>query len=102
MLLVFPPVAKPSEPPAGIAQLAAALAAHGFPCELLDANLEGLLYLLTQKPTASDTWTRRAVRNAAGNIAALRDPSTYRSLDRYRRAVRDLERVLSFAGRDSG
>ena len=102
MLLVFPPAAKPCEPPAGIAQLAAALAVHGIPCDLLDANLEGLLFLLTHKPSAADTWTRRAVRNAAGNIAALRSPSTYRSLDRYSRAVRDLERVLSFAGRNSG
>ena len=43
MLLIFPPVAKPCEPPAGIAKLAGALKAHGVPCTVLDANLEGML-----------------------------------------------------------
>lgn len=102
MLLVFPPVAKPSEPPAGIAQIAAALRQNGIPCELLDANLEGLLFLLGRRSAANDTWTRRAVKHAAANIETLRDPAAYRSPDRYSRAVRDLERLLSFAGKDAG
>lgn len=94
MLLVFPPVAKPCEPPAGIAKLAGALNAHGISCEVLDANLEGLLHLLRLPNAASDTWTRRAVKNSASNIAALRNPDTYRSFDRYSRAVKDVNRVL--------
>lgn len=94
MLLIFPPVAKPCEPPAGIAKLAGALKAHGISCRVLDANLEGLLYLLGQPQAANDTWTRRAVKNISKNIAALKDPGTYRSLDRYSRAVKDINRVL--------
>ena len=94
MLLIFPPVAKPCEPPAGIAKLAAALNAHGVSCSLLDANLEGLLYLLQQPQTASDTWTRRAVKNISSNLAALREPQTYRFPDHYSRAVKDVNRVL--------
>ena len=90
MLLIFPPVAKPCEPPAGIAMLSAALAAHGIACTVLDLNLEGLLFLLEQPYTASDTWSRRAVRNVAKNVASLREPATYRSLDRYGRAVKDV------------
>jgi hypothetical protein len=94
MLLIFPPAAKPGEPPAGIAKLAAALDAHGLSCTVLDANIEGLRYLMQKPPTALDTWTRRAVKNSSSNLAALRDPRTYRFPDRYRRAVKDVNRVL--------
>jgi hypothetical protein len=102
MLLIFPPVAKPGEPPAGIASLSGALKAHGISCEILDANIEGLLYLTQQPRAASDTWTRRAVKNLPDNISALRDSRTYHSLDRYSRAVRDVNRVLAVSSRDSG
>ncbi len=82
--------------------LAAALEAHGIPCTVLDLNLEGMLFLLHQPCSASDTWSRRAVRNVSKNIAALRDRSTYHSLDRYSRAVMDVNRVLSLAGKAHG
>jgi hypothetical protein len=108
MLLIFPPVAKPCEPPAGIAKLVGALKAHGISCELLDANLEGLLWLAGQpdtenrdqgsgvreKSAGKGTWTRRALNNREKNLAALRSPLTYQSPDRYSRAVRDVQRVL--------
>lgn len=102
MLLIFPPVAKPCEPPAGIARLSAALLAHGVPCRALDANLEGLLSLLEQSKIAVDTWTRRAVKNLSNNLFALRDIQTYQSPNRYSRAVRDVNRVLAVSARDSG
>lgn len=102
MLLIHPPVAKPGEPPAGIAHLAGELRAHGLPCRVLDANLEGLLWLLEQPSPATDTWTRRASRSRADHLAALRGMDAYRSPDRYRRAVSDLNRLLAAAGRDSG
>jgi hypothetical protein len=101
MLLIFPPVAKACEPPAGIAMLSAALAAHEIPCTVLDANLEGQLFLLRRPLAASDTWTRRAVRNVERNIAALRDPAIYRSSARYRRAAADLNRLLSRSGQSA-
>lgn len=82
MLLIFPPVSKPSEPPAGPAKLAGALKAHGISVQVLDMNIEGLLHLLNQPVAAGDTWTRRAVKNIANNTAALRNPETYRSFDR--------------------
>jgi radical SAM family protein len=102
MLLIFPPLAKPGEPPAGIAKLAGALTAHEISCGLIDANLEGLLYLLGQSYFASDTWTRRSVKHAAANIVALRNPPTYRSFDRYSRVVKDLNRVLEMSAKDRG
>jgi hypothetical protein len=97
MLLVFPPVAKPGEPPAGIAKLAGALKARDVPCTLLDANIEGLLWLLQQQRTARDTWSRRADRDVQKNIVALRAPETYQSLARYSRAVKDLNRALELS-----
>ncbi|HEY6012011.1 MAG TPA: radical SAM protein, partial [Nitrospirota bacterium] len=74
----------------------------GLPCRVLDANLEGLLWLMRQPHAASDTWTRRAVRNLSNNLAALRDIHTYQSPDRYRRAVKDVNRLLAVAARSSG
>ncbi len=100
MLLIFPPAAKPCEPPAGIAKLAGALKAHGIACSVLDANLEGLLHLMQKPQTASDTWTRRAVKNSSSNLTALRDPRTYRIPDRYRRTVTDVNRVLEASARE--
>jgi hypothetical protein len=102
MLLIYPPVAKACEPPAGIARLAAHLRANGVPCTLLDANLEAQLFLLRGPVSATDTWSRRAGRNVERNIAALRDAGTYRTPDRYRRAVHDLSRVLSVSGGAQG
>jgi len=99
MLLIHPPIAKPCEPPAGIARLAGALRGHGLPCTLLDASLEGLLFLLAAPHPAVDNWSRRAVRTAAANLAALRTPELYRNADRYQRAVADINRVLELAGR---
>ncbi len=98
ILLIHPPVAKPCEPPAGIARLSGALARHGIQHRLLDANIEGLLYILGSPLPAGespDTWTRRAFRNRERNLSSLREPGLYRSIDRYRKTVRDLSRLLS-------
>jgi len=94
MLLIHPPQAKPCEPPAGVARLAGALRGNGYQCTLLDANLEAQLHLLTGDITGEDTWSRRAIRNCRGNLAALRAPELYDNIDRYSRAVADLNRVL--------
>lgn len=102
MLLIHPPVAKPCEPPAGIARLAGALQTAGVPCRLLDASLEGLLWLTERPPADTDTWTRRAAGSRERHLAALRDPRTYGSFDRYTRAVRDLNRLAAEAGREAG
>ncbi len=102
MLLIFPPLAKACEPPAGIVRLAAHLKAHGLPCRLLDAHLEGQLWLLDQPSGATDTWSRRAFKGRERNIAALRDFATYQAPDRYRRAVSDLNRTLAISAAASG
>jgi hypothetical protein len=100
MLLIFPPAAKPSEPPAGVAKLAGALGAQGISCTILDANVEGLLHLMQKPLLAVDTWTRRAAKNISSNLASLRDPRTYRVPDHYSRAVKDVNRVLEASARE--
>ena len=94
MILVHPPVAKPSEPPAGVARLAGALKQHGVPCNIIDAGLGGILNLLDHPPGASDTWTSRAYRHLPAHLRTLRTPEGYTNADRYRRAVLDVNRVL--------
>ncbi len=100
MLLIYPPVAKPCEPPAGIAHLAGALRGNNLPCTLLDANLEGLSFLLASVPAPKDTWGRRAHRNLAANLSSLRRKDLYTNADRYRRAVADVNKILDFAGQE--
>jgi hypothetical protein len=99
MLLVYPPVAKPCEPPAGIAHLAGALHGNDLPCALLDANLEGLLFLLESAVEPDDTWGRRAYRGLEDNLVNLRSKPFYANQDRYRRAVADVNRMLELVGR---
>ena len=94
ILLIHPPISKPNEPPAGLARLAGALKARDYPYVILDANLEGLLYLFKKNIPADDTWTRRALHNVDRNQDTLRDWRIYQNPDRYSRAVRDLGRVL--------
>ncbi len=94
MILIHPPVAKPSEPPAGIARLAGALKHHGVSCKLLDANLEGMLDLLEKPLSPSDTWTSRAGRHLHRHLQVLRTPEGYENPDRYARSVLDVNRIL--------
>jgi len=101
VLLIFPPVAKPCEPPAGIALLSGALAAHNVEHTLLDANLEGMLDLLSKPPLPADTWTHRAYRNRSKNLSSLKSEQTYQNIDTYKRAVLDINRLLNIAGGES-
>jgi hypothetical protein len=102
ILLIHPPVAKPCEPPAGVARLAWALRAAGIGCRVYDASLEGLLDLVSRPVAAADTWSRRALKNREAHLKALRSPGLYQNRDRYRRAVMDTNRLISLAGKSCG
>ena len=105
ILLIHPPAAKACEAPAGAARLQGALRRHGVGCRVWDANLEGQLRLMEESRSAAesaDTWTRRAARHHAENLAALRSPRLFRNPDRYRRAVKDVNRLLAVAGEPYG
>ncbi len=99
MLLIFPPVAKPCEPPAGIALLSAALKENHIPCKCVDANVDGLLWLIASvgKDQAGDSWTRRAIKNRARLLTDLKNPDIYKNCDRYHQRVYDLNRLVSVA-----
>ncbi|MGD0918482.1 MAG: radical SAM protein [Thermodesulfobacteriota bacterium] len=94
MLLIHPPVAKPCEPPAGIARLSGALKRCGIRQTTLDANLEGLGNLLRSPQTSFDTWTNRAFRHLPDHLNSLRHRQGYQHFDHYKRAVKDLNRIL--------
>ena len=98
IVLIHPPVVKPSEPPAGIARLAGALRDHEVACTLVDANLEGLCYLLARVQPAADTWSQRAHRHLDRHLKSLRASELYVRPDAYRRAVADVERLLGQCG----
>jgi radical SAM superfamily enzyme YgiQ (UPF0313 family) len=102
IILIHPPLAKPSEPPAGIARLSSCLAANGIEHSVIDANLEGILYLLkdtSNNNKATGRWTTRACKKMENNIVALQDIATYQSPSRYQRAVMDINHLLNVAGK---
>ncbi len=94
MFLIFPPVAKPCEPPAGVALLSAALKEQGMACKVYDANADGLFYLIRSVKTAQDSWTARALKHREQIISDLKDPGLYRNMDRYHQRVYDLNHLL--------
>lgn len=102
IILIHPPVSKPAEPPAGLAKLAGCLQANGIGHEIIDVNLEGLLYLITGPVPVTgknDRWTARAWKHREKNLSALRDGKIYQSRSRYQRAVADINRLISRAGK---
>jgi len=102
IILIHPPLTKPSEPPAGIARLSSCLTASGIEHSVIDANLEGIFCLLkdaSNKSIAADRWTTRSCKNRERNLYALQDITTYRSTSRYKRAVADINHLLNVAGK---
>lgn len=97
MLLIFPPVAKPCEPPAGVALLAAALKSHKLACTVYDASVDGIMYLIESVRDAKDPWALRALKNRDDIISDLKTPGLYTNVDRYHQRVYDLNRLLSIS-----
>ena len=97
MLLIFPPIAKPCEPPAGVALLSAALKEHGLPCEVVDANVEGIVHLIRSDVKLTDPWSRRALKNREAILAELKGPALYTHMDRYHQRVYDLNHMLAIS-----
>ncbi|MGA3208156.1 MAG: radical SAM protein [Syntrophales bacterium] len=122
MILIHPPVVKPCEPPAGLAKLAGVMNDHDIPCKIIDANVEGISSLLSEGGMGEDhpdkwladgkkgaipknllnTWTNRSFRCLGSNITALTSWETYKNIDRYKRAVMDINRVLEVTASQSG
>ena len=102
IILIHPPMSKPSEPPAGLAALAGCLRANSVNYLAIDANLEGILYLLTNfkiDGNINDNWTKRAGKNLKDNLAGLKNPATYKNLSRYRSAINDINHLFNLSGK---
>ncbi len=99
MLLLYPPLAKSCEAPAGIMQLAGCLQAHGLPCHSMDLNIGAIHHLLALPQTATDTWTRRAIKNRERNTQSIQTQQLYLKPDRYKKCVLELNRLLSSQGK---
>jgi len=105
IILIHPPVAKPSEPPAGIARLSSCLAANGVEHQVIDANLEGMLHLASaaaQTGAPFGRWNIRACKNLNVNLNALQNIAIYGNPSRYSRAALDVNHVLNMAGISCG
>jgi radical SAM superfamily enzyme YgiQ (UPF0313 family) len=100
-VLIFPPMAKACEPPAGLPALGQAVLAAGHRVTLIDANIQGIHALLQQPVTGATGWTRHARQALPDHLHRLRQLETYRNVDNYKRMVRDVNRVLGAAGSDS-
>jgi hypothetical protein len=102
IILIHPPMSKPSEPPAGLALLAGCLRANGVNYLAIDANLEGILYLHTNfefDGNVNDNWTKRANKNLKANLGSLKDYGIYKKLSHYRRTVNDINHLFNLAGK---
>lgn len=102
LLLIYPPFAKNCEPPAGIARLAGVMRANGVHCPTLDLNRLAFEYVLGLDCPQEDTWSRRATKNLLTNVAMLKETSAYGNVDRYKRLVADVNRVLSGVAGERG
>lgn len=98
MLLINPPVVKPCEPPPGQAKLAGALKYHGIDCQVIDANIEGLTFILENAELSpempANTSIKRAHSHLGSNIKSLQSPDVYKNPDAYKQAVLDINRIL--------
>ena len=102
IVLIHPPVTRPCEPPAGLAKIVGALHDHGSSCIVLDANIEGLLFLIGGMSTAEDTWTRRALNHREKNLASLKNGNAFKTLGSYNSAVKEINRILEKVSALSG
>ena len=91
MLLIYPPISKPCEPPAGIARLAGAIGK--FPISIVDTGLDAVLRSIHGQISDNDTWTHRSKKNLRSNLNYLRQNNRW-EIDKYTRAVMDINRLL--------
>jgi hypothetical protein len=101
IIFIHPPVAKPSEPPAGIARLSSCLKANHVAHQVIDANLEGMLGLMrsaAKDGTLRSRWDIRSFKNMENNLCALQSIDTFHNKSRYTRAVVDVNHALNTAG----
>lgn len=98
MILVYPPVSRPSEPPAAFGRLSAYLSMRGIPHECIDGNSECFNEAVSSHAASDDTWTRRAFRRKDDALLRLQSMDGYSCFDSYVQDVSVLSRVVSKSG----
>jgi len=98
ILFIVPPVSKPSEPLLGVPRLIGHLRRRRVSCSAWDANVEGLLYLLSLPLPTREKRARKCLDWRDRHLEGLRAQRTYQNVDRYRRTVKDLSHLLGLAG----
>lgn len=94
VLLIHPPVAKPGEPPAGVARLKESFNVNGISCAVIDANIDGLHFVLQQKNTKTDKWSVDAVKLKDRHLSQIQSREAFKTVDHYNRIIRDLNRLV--------
>lgn len=97
LMLIYPPVVRPSEPPLGLAVLAAFLRKAGLSFQVLDLNVETFQRLLAPdfpNPKPLDRFSRRSLSKLQQCMEEIRSPRILSSLERYRSVISHLQRVL--------
>lgn len=99
VVLIHPPVSLPSEPPIGLATLAAGLRGAGVHVRLIDANVEALSCLLADvvAEEACTRGQRRALKLRQRSMDQLRSRTGYANRDRHHAAVSVLRHLLELA-----
>ena len=85
LLLIYPPIAKPAEPPAGVAQIKQAMEDFGHSCTVIDANIEAQLYLINSVERAGTPRLLSALNNREKNLHTIRTISAFNKFDHSKR-----------------
>lgn len=94
ILLIFPPVSKPCEPPASLGTLSGCLLKNNIEYEVLDLNLECFYYLIEKQVEYVNNFEKRAVKNSMRNLKNIKNIDTYKSNDKYRKSVFELNKKI--------
>lgn len=88
MILIYPPVTKASEPPAGISILSNTLSKHSIKHSVFDFNIEGQLFLL-----------ERYFKNFPKKrhyLNLIMNSKTYQNHDKYQKVISELNKGLAY------
>lgn len=88
MIIIYPPLTKPCEPPAALGILGAVLKFHNIECSLIDMNYEGIIYLLEHY------FERYPKKRHYLNLLTTKEG--YSNFDRYTRALDEINRGLNY------
>ncbi len=97
ILLLYPPVAMPSEPPVGLATVAGLLKRGGVSYQVLDLNAEAFQVLLSSDfpcPQPSDTFSKRSLGRLQEYLEKLRSPDILKQPGEYASAISHIQRAL--------